>query len=535
MNRYDGPDDYSGRSADVTTVWEDRPGRGWDDRPASAWDDRPRQGRAPRRRRSGHSRRWRVLGWIAGVMTVVIVGASLTAYAAYRHLLGNIHHVDVTHLLGKRPPKFNSALNILLIGSDSRAGSNARFGRGIQGARSDTMILLHISPKRNGATLVSFPRDSMVPIIRCGNDGQGHTGQQEQPGTLERLNETFSSGGAPCTWKTVEFLTGIHIDHFVQIDFTGFQAMVNAVGGVNVCLPTAIQDPKSHLNLTAGRHHVSGAQALAFVRERHIGLGSDLQRIQRQQFFMAALLQAATSSHVLSDPARVLSLANAITHSLSTDSGLAVTTMVQIANSMRGLHAGNVSLVSVPTAPYPPDPQAEVQWTPASKSLFNSIKFDATLPKAKKAKAASTPAPTVDPDQVQVQVLNGDGFPGAGEQAGQILGQRGFNIVGTGNANTFNYTNSVVQYASTADLPAANTLRHMISHSELQLVPSLAPGTINLIVGSNFHGLKQKTTPVAPVKNLAKQFGGISGSTNICNNKNAFSGPDQPSDFGPGS
>src|SRR5919201_6765323 len=101
MNRYDGPDDYSGRSANVTTLYEERPGRGWDDRPASgwddrpvsSWDDRPKRGRAPQRRRSGHSRRWRVLGWIAGVMTVVIVGASLTAYAAYRHLLGNIHHV----------------------------------------------------------------------------------------------------------------------------------------------------------------------------------------------------------------------------------------------------------------------------------------------------------------------------------------------------------------------------------------------------------------------------------------------------------
>ncbi|MGE5287964.1 MAG: LCP family protein [Micromonosporaceae bacterium] len=528
MNRYDGPDDYSGRSVDVTTAWEDRPERGWDDGPA-------RVAYAQRRRRSGHSRRWRVLGWIAGIMTVVVVGASLTAYAEYRHLIGNIHHVDVSHLLGKRPPKYNSALNILLIGSDSRAGSNAKFGRGIQGARSDTVILLHVSPRRNGATLVSFPRDSMVPITSCGNDGQGHTGQQAQPGQLERLNETFSNGGAPCTWRTIESLTNIHIDHFVQIDFTGFQAMVSAVGGVDVCLPEAINDPKSHLNLTAGRHHVNGAQALAFVRERHIGLGSDLQRIQRQQFFMAALLQAATSGHVLSDPARVLSLANAVTRSLSTDSGLAVPTMVQIAGSMRGLHAGNVSLVSVPTEPYPPDPNAEVQWAPTAQTLFNSIKFDAALPKTKKSKAASTPAPTVNPAQVQVQVLNGDGTPGAGEQAGQDLGQRGFNVVGTGNANNFNYTSNVIQYASSADLPAANTLRRELSNTQLQLVPSLTPGTINLIIGSDWGGLKQKAAPVAPVKNLAKQFNGISGSTNICNNKNAFSGPDQPSDFGPGS
>lgn len=528
MNRYDGPDDYFGRSASVTTTWEDHPDDGWDDPPE-------RSAYTQRRHRSGYSRRWRVLGWIAGIMTVVVVGASLTAYAEYRHLIGNIHHVDVSHLLGKRPPKYNSALNILLIGSDSRAGSNAKFGKGIQGARSDTMILLHVSPRRNGATLVSFPRDSMVPITSCGNDGQGHMGQQAQAGQVERLNATFSNGGAPCTWRTIEALTGIHIDHFVQIDFTGFQAMVTSVGGVDVCLPEAINDPASHLNLAAGRHHVNGAQALAFVRERHIGLGSDLQRIQRQQFFMAALLQAATSSHVLSDPARVLSLANAVTQSLSTDNGLAVPTMVQIASSMRGLHAGNVSLVSVPTVPYPQDPNAEVQWAPSAQTLFNSIKFDAALPKTKKSKgkAASTPAPTVNPSQVQVQVMNGDGTPGAGEQAGQDLGQRGFNVVGTGNANNFSYTTNVIQYASSADLPAANTLASQLSNTQLQLVPSLTPGTINLIIGSDFTGLKQAATPVAPVKNLAKQFNGISGSTNICRNKNAFSGPDQPSDFAP--
>jgi len=524
MNRYDGPDDYSGRSADVTTVWQERP---------------ERLAYASRRRRSRHSRRWRVLGWIAAVMTVVVMGASLTAYAAWRHLIGNIHHVDVTRLLGKRPPKYNKALNILLIGSDSRAGANAKFGRGLQldGARSDTMILLHISPKRDGATLVSFPRDSMVPIIACGNDGAGHTGQQAQPGQLERLNATFSFGGAPCTWRTIESLTAVHIDHFVQIDFTGFQAMVNAVGGVDVCLPEAVNDPKSHLDLSAGKHHVDGAQALAFVRERHIGLGSDLQRIQRQQYFMASLLQAATSSHVLSDPAAVLSLANAVTHSLTTDSGLAVTTMAQIAGSMRGLHAGAVSMVSVPTAPYPPDPNAAVEWTSAAHSLFNSLKFDVALPKSGKSKAkpASTPAPTISPSQVQVEVLNGDGEPGAGEQAGQNLGQHGFNVVGTGNANAFNYMHNVIEYASAADLPAANTLHGMLRNTQLQLVPTLTPGTINLIVGSKFSGIKQPAAAVAPVKNLAKQYGGISGSANICSDKNAFSGPDQPADFGPGS
>ena len=228
--------------------------------------------------------------WTSIVTTLVLVAASLAAYIAYRNVVDGIRQVDVSDLLGKRPPKYNSAMNILLIGSDSRAGSNGKFGGRASGARSDTMILMHISPQRTGATLISFPRDSVVSTVGCRADGMGIPASRPAS-SVEMLNATFGSGGAPCTWKTLETLTGIRIDHFIEIDFSGFQSMVNAVGGVHVCLPEAIHDPASKLNLSAGVHHVDGAQALAFVRERHVGLGSDLQRIQRQQFFMAAMLQ----------------------------------------------------------------------------------------------------------------------------------------------------------------------------------------------------------------------------------------------------
>ena len=290
MTRYDVLDDRTGRLADRT----------------AAPQEGPRRGKPTRRPRSSNARRLRVLGWISAIMTLVVVSTSLVAYAEWRHLWGNIQKENVNGLLGKRPPKYNSAMNILLIGSDSRAGSNKKFGQGIQGARSDTMILMHISPQRTGATLISFPRDSVVSTVACRADGMGHTGQQANQ-QVEMLNETFGSGGAPCTWKTLETLTGIRIDHFIEIDFSGFQSMVNAVGGVTVCLPEAIHDPASKLNLSAGVHHVDGAQALAFVRERHVGHGSDLQRIQRQQFFMASLTKRVTTSNMLGDPGKLLS------------------------------------------------------------------------------------------------------------------------------------------------------------------------------------------------------------------------------------
>jgi LCP family protein required for cell wall assembly len=507
MSRYDTVEGHSGQIEDRNAAWPGRQG----------------YGHPPDRGRSGHRRGARILAWVSAIMTIVITGASLTAYAAYRHLLGNIHHIDVTHLLGKRPPKYNSALNILLIGSDSRTGSNARYGAGVLGSRSDTMILIHISPTHSGATLISFPRDSLVPTLECGNDGQGHTGQQAQPNQPELLNATFSFGGAPCLWKTLELLTGIRIDHFVQIDFTGFKNMVNALGGVDVCVPYSINDQASGLRLAAGAHHVMGAQALAFVRLRHIGNWSDLQRIKRQQFFMASVLQQVLKTNLLTQPGRLYSFASATTKSLTTDSGLSPGTMLTIAESMRGLHASSVSMIQVPVVDDPIDPN-RVDWVqPDANKLFSSIKFDATLPKPAKTKTpAGKPAPTVNPSLVQVQVLNGSGTPNVGQQVGQLLGQRGFSVVGTGNADSFTYTDNVIEYASSSEMPAVNTLRSALSGTQLRQVTTLQPGTIDLIVGSSFNGLKAAATTATPVKDLAKQYGGISGTVNACKSNGAF-------------
>ncbi len=515
MTRYDVLDDRTGHQADGTADWQDS----------------PRRAKPPRRPRTGHARRWRALGWISVIMTVVVVSTSLVAYAEWRHLWGNIQKENVDGLLGRRPPKFNSALNILLIGSDSRAGSNAKFGHGIQGARSDTMILVHISPRRNGATLISFPRDSMVSTLGCKPDGMGHSGQQASP-QLEALNATFNIGGAPCTWKTLETLTGIRIDHFIEIDFSGFQSMVNAVGGVRVCLPEAVKDPASGLNLSAGVHEVDGAQALAFVRERHIGLGSDLQRIQRQQYFMAAIAQQVTASNMLSSAGRLLSLANAATHSLTTDSGLEMATLIKIAESMRSLRASSVKMIQVPTV-QDPNNADKVDWQqPQADVLFNSIKYDNTVHVAKtkkRAAASNHGAKPVSPNRVNVQVLNGTTTAGLAGQTATALQQRGFNLVGTGNAASSMYTQNVIEYASASDQPAVTTLKGELTNVTAQIVPTLQPGTVNLILGSDFQSL----APVKPPSNLVQAYNGISGDTNICKDAGAFAGPDQPSDFAP--
>jgi LCP family protein required for cell wall assembly len=343
-------------------------GRHRDPRPASA---------------RGHSLFWKVAAWVSAALVVVLVAASLGAYLRYRDVWQSIHRIRISGAeLGKRPPRYNTdALNILLIGSDSRAGANDRFGAGISGQRSDTIMILHLSPGHRGATVMSIPRDTMVPNLACPATGPGSPGQQAEPGQTERINATFANGGPACLWKTVEQETGIHLDHFIELTFTGFEHIINDIGGVNICLPEPVDDPDSGLSLTAGLHHVGGAEALAFWRERHIGTGSDLQRIQRDQYLMASLLQGLAHSDVLGSPSKIYSVAVDAASAMTTDTGLDLTTMLQIAESLRGLSTGSVQFVQVPEVPYPGDPQAEVMFEqPQASQLFTAISNDTAPP-----------------------------------------------------------------------------------------------------------------------------------------------------------
>ena len=479
----------------------------------------------------------RALGGIAAVTAMVlVVSVSLLAYAKYRGVLGSIHQEKVTAaMLGKRPP-FTAGLNILVIGSDSRAGTGHKFGTNVLGSRSDTSMVLHIAPGHARADIISFPRDSMVPILSCSNDGQGHAGQQVVPGQLERLNATFSAGGAPCLWKTLEQETGIRIQHFVEVNFAGFQSIVNDVGGVPVCLPFAINNQQANLHLGSGRHLVNGAQALAFVRLReNIGEGSDTQRIQRQQYFLAAVMQKLKATNLLSQPTRIFSVVRDAAKSLTTDTGLDLSTMLRIADSMKSLNSKSVEFITVPVVPYAADPAAELSWEqPQADNLFRAIEADRALPRpvrGRKGKAAAAVAvPTVSPSQVQVQVLNGSGVTGIAGSTATALTGRGFKVTGTGAAANYNYTSNVIQYATAAQLPEVNTLKAELGSVSVQQDKTLGSGPVNLILGSSFTGLRTaaQAKKAPSLGSLAKNYGGITASTNICSDSAAFAGPDTP-------
>lgn len=512
----------------------------------AGWKEPRRRRRDPQpsSRRSRHSLGQRVAAWTSVALVGVLVAGALVAYAKYRSFWDSIRRVDVAGLIGPQPPKYTNAENILLIGSDTRVGQHGIGGQ--TGCNcSDTLMLLHISPNHRAVTVVNIPRETMVPILACAAS-DGTPGQTAQPGQLELINAALAFGGPACTWKTFEAVTNIHVDHFVQLDFTGFEKIINDLGGVRICLPFAINDAQSGLNLSKGVHHVFGREALAFWRTREgVGTGSDIQRIQRDQYEMAALVQGIEHSGMLSSPSKMLKVVGDATDAMTTDTGLDQDAMLQIAESLRGVKSSSVQFVTAPNVPYPANINDVVFQQPQAEQIFTAIAHDSTLPKpAKPAKhkgkgKKTTAPPAVDttPSQVKVEVENGSGVNQIASQAGSELTNLGFDVVGTGDASNFSYTDSVIEYAGASDLPAVNTLKSRLSNVQVQQDSTLTPGTINLIIGSSFTSVSATPTPTpAPsasstpsVAALGQAAGGITANTNICSNQSAFIGPDSPS------
>jgi LCP family protein required for cell wall assembly len=497
------------------------------------------------------------LGGLACLLAIVLVAGLLTAYLKYREVWDSITRVDVSADLhsSKLPPPDPNALNILLIGSDSRSGENGAIGgsTGISGARSDTVMLVHIAPGERQIVVISFPRDTVVPILKCTPE-DGTQGQTAQPGQIEQLNATFAYGGPGCLWETLEEETGIHINDFMELTFVGFEQAINALGGVNVCLPETVHDPMSGLNLGAGYHHIWGGQALEFWRTREdLGEGDDLQRIVRDQYLMAALMQGIEHSGLLSSPTKMLGVLDALTsnRNITVDEQLSLSEMLRIADDLHGISTESVQFVTSPYTSYEPNPNW-VQWEqPQAEDLFAAVAHDNSLPKsdstAKKGKhgkgsksgkiAASTPTPSpqpsssgsVQPSQVRVAVYNGTTSGNLATTTSAALTARGFDVVGQPlDAASDTYTDSVIQYASAADLPEAQLLEQEVGPSgdvQLQLDPQLSGGTMNLILGSTFSAL-QPAPSSSPLENIASTYGGITGNVNICSDKAAFAGPD---------
>ncbi|TPQ20151.1 LCP family protein [Streptomyces sporangiiformans] len=334
-------------------------------------------------------------------ITGIALGCALVVSAAgvgwaYWQLNRNIQSVDIDSALGDdRPARAmvtpapggsgvdsaaaeslpSGAMNILVLGSDSRSGKrNASLGGGgaSSGARSDTAMVVHVDEGRTEATIVSIPRDTLVTRPACPRESGGST-----PVAYNVMfNSAYSVGGPVCAVKTVESLTNVRMDHYMEIDFAGFADLVDALGGVTVTTDEDISDEQSHLNLKAGTHDLDGTEALALARTRHgIGDGSDLGRIGLQQTLVKALLDQISATDLLTRPAQLYTVADTVTGSLTTDTGLdSLTELMRLGQSLKGLTSADTKTVTMPVVTAPSDPNRVVADEPEARELWASLK-----------------------------------------------------------------------------------------------------------------------------------------------------------------
>ncbi|MFK0114842.1 LCP family protein [Streptomyces sp. NPDC090994] len=334
----------------------------------------------------GRARGLKVAGLtMAGLLLLGVAAAGWV----YWHLNDNITGVDINSALGDDRParatpepsvsasasaQATGALNILVLGSDSRSGEeNEELGGGdSEGARSDTAMVVHLDAGRTGATVVSIPRDTLVTRPSCPLADGGSTREAYQV----MFNTAYAVGGPVCAVKTVETLTGVRMDHYIEIDFSGFAKLVDALGGVTVTTDEDIDDEKSHLTLDAGTHHLDGTQALGLARTRYgISGGSDLARIELQQKLVKALLKQISDTDLLTDPAQLYDVADAVTGSLTTDTGLdSLGELMSLGQSLGGLAEDEVKTVTMPVVQAPSDANRVVADEPDASALWESLR-----------------------------------------------------------------------------------------------------------------------------------------------------------------
>ncbi|MEL5953313.1 LCP family protein [Streptomyces sp. CLV115] len=345
-----------------------------------------------RKQRGGPRRRRRGLKITLGVLLVLLLAAGGTVYWLYSRLDGNIQGVDIDKALGEdRPEKLpTSGQNLLVLGSDSRAGAeNKELGGGgdVSGARSDTAMVVHIPEGRSRAVAVSIPRDTLVTRPEC-TKADGST---VPSANRVMFNSVYSQVGPACVVKTVEKMSEVRIDHYLEINFAGFKDLVDAIGGVTVDVPQDIHDKSSGLDLTKGTHKLDGTESLAYVRTRHgIGDGSDLGRIGLQQQFLLALLSEVKSQDLLGSPARSYRIASSATRSLTTDAGLAsLKSLAEFGRSMNGVDPGNMETIMLPVAYDKQDRNRVVAAEPQAGELWKAIRQDGTIPESAKKSPAT--------------------------------------------------------------------------------------------------------------------------------------------------
>ncbi|QNG36008.1 LytR family transcriptional regulator [Geodermatophilaceae bacterium NBWT11] len=498
---------------------EDRPGG---NRPLPPRLD-PRAGRAPRHsapglasagapRSSGLRRAAIGARVVAGLLSVVLLATGGWGWYLGRVVEASVNRTDAIPTSGNdgvaAVEDANSAMNLLLVGNDSRASAteeelaelNTEANDGIN---TDTMILVHVPANGAAASFVSFPRDSYVEIPGHGYDKLNAAyayGMLDAPdGATDAEKQAM---GAQLLIQTLSQLTGLSIDHYAEVDLLGFFNLSSVIGGVEVNLCNAVQDSFSGVDLPAGVQTISGEQALSFVRQRHGLPRGDFDRIIRQQTFIAGMIRKMLSENVLYDLGKQRQLVEAAANSLTVDQTL---DLLDLAGQMQSVTAGAIDFQTVPYIGDDTDDAGRyilrLQDEDALHAFFASLSAEPETP----ASASPTEAPaTVDPSEVSVSVFNGSGIAGEAATAASQLEAAGFTVAATGNADSTEYTATEIRYAA-GDEALAATLAASIPGATTAQVDDVESGVVQLVLGSDFNGVgtalaTPETTAAAPVE-----------------------------------
>jgi LCP family protein required for cell wall assembly len=466
-------------------------------------------------------------------MAVVVVAAALAGYAKYRQLDGNIKVVNVGRLSGRT---IYGAQDILIVGSQERAHQRGHFGVAAGASpltsNSDNLLLVHLDPTHTHATVLSIPRDLFVYEPGCKARtrmiGIGIQGPYTYPpGNI--IDGALNIGGPTCAVATVEDLTGIKLDHFVEFDFNSFRDMVGAIGGVEVCVPKGgYHDPKSHINLSRGLHLLNYTKALDYVRTRaSLGgpdAGGDLPRIELQQAFISSVVQKVNKQGMLSNIPVLLRVAEIATRALTVDKSMGtVSSLMGLARSLVHLKSHDVTLLTLPTTAdtyeYPTYDQHLMAVQPQDDVLYQMVRT---------GQIWHGHLPTQPSSKVQVRVVNATGQSGLARRTAAKLRALGFDVVGVGNAAATSTT--TVDFAGLDQADGAYTLmtalkkfpagQNTLAEPAWQVG---SPGPVTLTLGTDFTGVKRlaPATHNAPTHKAGsgtkhrKSRGGGSGVTTL--------------------
>ncbi|GGX61515.1 LytR family transcriptional regulator [Streptomyces minutiscleroticus] len=433
--------------------------------------------------------RW--AGRAATALSVGVLGVAGVGHVLVGGLTSDIARVDPFKDMKNRP-QGGDGMNILLVGTDGRdrltPEEKRRYRLGGEPCHcTDTVMIVHLSADRDRASVVSLPRDSYAETPAHTDHT---TGERHGPHPV-KLNAAYAEGGPELTVRTVEHMTHVRIDHYLEVDFVSFMRTVDVLGGVELCTARPLKDAYTGLDLPAGKHDLNGGQALQYVRSRHVDGAADLGRMQRQQRFMAALIARAGSSGVLLNPVKFRAVTRAVLGSVRADEGFGADELVGLGRAMRSFSPASSEFTTVPVGnvAYPVEGiGSTVKWDDRkAEKVFAALREDRPLAPY----GGRRPVALVDvaPERIRVQVENGTAAAGLAERVDAALAATGFRTTGAPvNSQEHGVRRTVVAYDPGWDR-SAKSLAAALPGSVLRSVPGQG-ATLRVIVGSESHRVR---------------------------------------------